>query len=106
MPIDKTPEQIIRGVIVACADCESCRYLMEDSCLFFPELYRLFDREMDNKEPASDLELRELANLCTLCDLCPCPNIREEIIRRVSVGRGGGCRGRRIRRRGTWGRGL
>ena len=79
--IDKTPEQIIRGVIVACADCDSCRYLMEDSCLFFPELYRLFDREMDNEEPASDSELRELANLCTLCDLCPCPNIREEIIR-------------------------
>ena len=32
-------EAIIRRVIDACADCDTCRFLMNEDCLFFPELY-------------------------------------------------------------------
>ena len=44
------PEHTAREVVDACADCDVCRHLMDSSCLFFPELYRLIDREMDAKE--------------------------------------------------------
>lgn len=65
----------------ACADCDSCRFLMDKSCLLFPELYRLYDKEKDERKPVSNAELRNLAELCTLCGLCPCPNIRSDVIR-------------------------
>ena len=71
----KTPRGITRGVVELCADCDSCRTLMEEECVFFPELYRLWDREQDEGVPISDSELRNLVELCTLCGLCPCPNI-------------------------------
>ena len=38
------PEKTARQVLDACADCDVCRFLMDTSCLFFPELYRLYDR--------------------------------------------------------------
>ncbi len=79
--LDNTPEQIMRKVLADCADCDTCRFLMEEGCLFFPELYRLFDREKEEGTPVSDAEMYELAQLCTLCDLCPCPNVREDIIK-------------------------
>lgn len=75
------PEKIFRGVLDACADCDTCRFLMEESCLFFPELYRLYDKEKEGGGTVSDVELAEMAALCTLCGLCPCPNIRADIIR-------------------------
>jgi glycerol-3-phosphate dehydrogenase subunit C len=65
----------------ACADCDSCRYLMDESCLLFPELYRLYDKEKLDGKPVSKAELCNLSQLCTLCGLCPCPDIRMDVIR-------------------------
>lgn len=75
-----TPEGKIRKVIEDCADCDVCRYLMDADCQFFPELYRLWDKEHDAGEPITDQDLRSLADLCNFCALCPCPNIRADII--------------------------
>jgi len=75
------PETIVRNVIHGCADCDTCRHLMNEDCLFFPALYRLVDREVDTRRPSSDHELRCLVELCTLCGLCPCPNIRNDVIK-------------------------
>lgn len=74
-------EKTIRSVVDACADCDSCRFLMDKSCLLFPELYRLYDQEKDNRKSAASHELLRLPDLCTLCGLCPCPNIRNDVIR-------------------------
>jgi glycerol-3-phosphate dehydrogenase subunit C len=76
-----SPENTIRGVLDACADCDVCRFLMDDSCLLFPELYRLYDQEKESGRPVRAVELRKLTELCTLCGLCPCPNIRADVIR-------------------------
>ena len=73
-------ERLMRKVIDACTDCDCCRYLMDTNCLFFPEIYKLGDREKETREPISPKELRHLADLCNYCALCPCPNIREDII--------------------------
>jgi glycerol-3-phosphate dehydrogenase subunit C len=73
-------ERLMRKVIDACTDCDCCRYLMDTNCLFFPEIYKLWDREKETREPISPKELRHLADLCNYCALCPCPNIREDII--------------------------
>lgn len=75
------PEAIVRRVIHACADCDTCRHLMNEDCLFFPALYRLVDREVAAGQPGSDNELRALVELCTLCGLCPCPKIRTDVIK-------------------------
>jgi len=80
MKTDISPEGTMRSVMDTCADCDACRFLMDESCPFFPELYRLADRKDEGGEPASEAELRELARKCTLCDLCPCPNIRGDIV--------------------------
>lgn len=75
-----TAEQTMRKVVDACADCDCCRFIMDTSCLFFPELYRLWDKEQETGKDTCSQELRHLANLCNYCALCPCPNIRETII--------------------------
>jgi len=75
-----TFEKTIRGVMDACADCDTCRFLMEESCLFFPELYRLYDREKEDGQLVGDDDLKRLSELCTLCGLCPCPDIRMNVI--------------------------
>ena len=75
------PENTIREVVDACSDCDVCRFLMDASCLFFPELFRLFDKEMETGETISADELRDLVDLCNFCALCPCPNIRADVIR-------------------------
>ena len=75
------PEKTIRSILDACADCDTCRFLMDESCLLFPELYQLYDKEKEAGIPVKDVELRKLAELCTLCGLCPCPNIRADVIR-------------------------
>ncbi len=88
----KTPTELARAVVEACADCDVCRYLMADtSCQFFPELYRLSDREAGGGEPISTRELRQLLELCNFCALCPCANIRTEIMqaKRAFVAREG-----------------
>lgn len=43
----KTPEQIAQSIITACADCDTCRFLMDSNCLMFPELYCLYDKEVE-----------------------------------------------------------
>ena len=75
------PEKMIRRVLDNCSNCDSCRFLMDKSCLFFPELYRLYDKEKEEGKVVSKAELHNLAEFCTLCGLCPCPDIRADIIR-------------------------
>src|SRR5512137_1910287 len=74
------PEQTARQVLDACADCDVCRYLMDTSCLMFPELYRLYDKELEEGEKVTSEELRKLVELCNFCGQCPCPNIRGGIV--------------------------
>lgn len=76
----KPPQNIIRDAMELCADCDTCRTLMEEDCLFFPELYRLWDREKEDGIPVADAELRGLVELCTLCGLCPCPRIPGDVM--------------------------
>lgn len=54
---------------------------MDESCLFFPELYRLYDKETETGQKISADELRRLVDKCNFCALCPCPNIRADIMR-------------------------
>lgn len=75
------PEKTIRAVVDACADCDSCRYIMDTVCLMFPRLYRLYDREQrEGGAPITPEELRALVDCCNFCALCPCPNIRADIM--------------------------
>ncbi len=74
------PEKKIREVVDACTDCDVCRHLMDADCLFFPELYRLWDQEQASGEAISADALRRLVDLCNFCALCPCPNIRADVI--------------------------
>ena len=76
----KTPQQILRSVVELCADCDTCRPLMDEDCLFFPELYRLWDQEKESGVPLTETELRSLMELCTLCGLCPCPRIPADVM--------------------------
>ncbi len=76
-----SPEQIAYRIIRDCADCDCCRPILDEACLFFPELYRLYDREAETGRTASSEELRALVERCNFCALCPCPNIRADIIR-------------------------
>ena len=79
---DNKPEKMAREVIEECADCDICRFLMEDTpCLVFPELYRLYDKEKEKNEPITPQELRNLVDLCNYCALCPCHNVRSDIMR-------------------------
>lgn len=78
---DAIPAKIMRSVLAGCSDCDTCRFLMDESCLLFPELYRLYDEEHAQGRAAGEAELRRLAELCTLCGLCPCPDVRADVIR-------------------------
>jgi glycerol-3-phosphate dehydrogenase subunit C len=75
------PERTARKIVMDCADCDCCRPIMDESCLFFPELYRLYDKETATGQRISAEELRQLVEKCNFCALCPCPNIRADIIR-------------------------
>ena len=75
------PERIARKIVMDCADCDCCRPIMDESCLFFPELYRLYDQEVATGQKITATELRQLVEKCNFCALCPCPNIRADIIR-------------------------
>ncbi len=74
------PEILIRKIVDACADCDDCRYLMDTSCFFLPELFRLHDREKETGENITPEELKHLTDLCNFCALCPCANIRAGIM--------------------------
>jgi glycerol-3-phosphate dehydrogenase subunit C len=75
------PEYTARRVVDACSDCDVCRFLMDSDCLMFPELYRLYDKEIETGKKIGSDELRNLVGLCNFCALCPCPNIRADIIK-------------------------
>jgi glycerol-3-phosphate dehydrogenase subunit C len=75
------PERTARKIVADCADCDCCRPIMDESCLFFPELYRLYDQEAQTGRKISPEALRQLIDKCSFCALCPCPNIRADIIR-------------------------
>jgi len=78
---DHKPEEMVRDIIEACADCDTCRFLMVDTpCPVFPELYRLHDKEKEEKEPITPEELKNLVELCNFCGLCPCYPIRSKIM--------------------------
>ncbi len=77
---NRTPQQIIRDVLNLCADCDTCRPILDRDCLVFPELYRLWDRESQDGAAITEAELRNLMELCTLCGLCPCPNIPADLM--------------------------
>jgi len=75
------PVRTARKIVMDCADCDCCRPIMDESCLFFPELYRLYDQEAETGQKISAEQLRLLVEKCNFCALCPCPNIRADIIR-------------------------
>ncbi len=75
-----SPEKKARKVVDDCADCDVCRFLMDTDCLVFPELYRLYDKEVETGQKITSEELRNLVDLCNFCALCPCPPVRADII--------------------------
>ena len=76
------PERMARKFLDDCADCDICRYLMEDtSCQVFPKLYELYDREASHREKITHEELKRLIELCNFCGLCPCSNVRSDIMK-------------------------
>jgi glycerol-3-phosphate dehydrogenase subunit C len=78
----KDPEGMARAVVEACADCDTCRYLMEDTpCLVFPELYRLYDKQAEHSEEITSRDLRNLVDRCNFCALCPCPDVRSDLMK-------------------------
>jgi glycerol-3-phosphate dehydrogenase subunit C len=91
-PEQDQPEQLARKIIEQCADCEQCREFMEDTpCLFFPRLFRLYDRETDRGKKITSDELRKLVELCNLCGTCSCASVRADIreARDAFIGRDG-----------------
>ncbi|WP_169728969.1 heterodisulfide reductase-related iron-sulfur binding cluster [Desulfatirhabdium butyrativorans] len=75
----------MRWVFDSCSDCDTCRFLMDESCLMFPELFRLYDQSCENRRQPNEDALRRLAELCTFCGLCPCPDIRTGILKDKAV---------------------
>jgi len=74
-------EEKLMMELQACRECDVCRTLMDDSaCLFFNELYRLFDNEDDKGEKITSEALQKLVELCNFCAICPCPNIRAALL--------------------------
>ncbi|MDD4457368.1 MAG: heterodisulfide reductase-related iron-sulfur binding cluster [Syntrophotalea acetylenica] len=76
----QTPQKILRDVMRLCADCDTCRTMMEEDCAFFLELYKLWDQEHEDGIPITEEQLRYLAELCTLCGLCPCQKIPMDVM--------------------------
>ena len=79
------PESKARKVVDTCADCDVCRYLMDTTCFLFPELYRLYGKELETGQKITPKELRNLVDLCNFCTVCPCRNIRADIMRAKSA---------------------
>jgi glycerol-3-phosphate dehydrogenase subunit C len=78
---EKDPEKLARRVVDLCADCEVCRDMLEDSpCLFFPKLYRLYDRERAGRGAITSVELKRLVDFCNLCGICSCHDVRVNIM--------------------------
>jgi glycerol-3-phosphate dehydrogenase subunit C len=75
-----TPQKLLRDVLTLCANCDTCRTMMEEDCAFFIELYRLQDQEQEDGISISDEQFRYLAELCTFCGLCPCPRVPMDVM--------------------------
>ena len=73
-------EDKLRYEINYCGGCDVCRELLDRSCLVFPEIFRLYDKEREKGGEISTDELRDLVDLCNFCALCPCINIREALL--------------------------
>lgn len=72
----ETAESRTRKVIDRCVSCSHCRDLMNDtSCLFFPKLYQLRDRETAGGAAISAAEMKQMLDLCNTCGICPCPTV-------------------------------
>ena len=83
--VKTSPQELLRKVMEQCADCDVCRTLMEEDCVFFPELYRLWDQEKEHRDPITAAQLRRLSELCTLCGICPCPRIPMRVMEAKSL---------------------
>jgi glycerol-3-phosphate dehydrogenase subunit C len=74
---DASAEGRARRVIDRCTGCGHCRDLLADaSCLFFPRLYQLYDREAGGGAPISSAEMSALLDLCNTCGICPCTPVQ------------------------------
>jgi glycerol-3-phosphate dehydrogenase subunit C len=73
-------EDRLRYEISKCRNCEACRVLVDFSCLVFPEMFRLVDKERETGEKITTDELIHLINLCNFCGTCPCLDIRAAIM--------------------------
>lgn len=75
-----TAKDPLQRFLDGCTDCDICRFLMDESCLVFPEIYRLYDEASAQKRSFLADALRGVMDRCTLCGLCPCPDVRANMI--------------------------
>ena len=73
-------EDRLRYEISKCRNCEACRSLVNFSCLVFPEMFRIVDKERETGEKITTDELMHMINLCNFCGACPCLDIRAAIM--------------------------
>jgi glycerol-3-phosphate dehydrogenase subunit C len=73
-------EDRLKYEISKCRNCEACRSHVNFSCLVFPEMFRLVDKERETGEKITTDELMHLINLCNFCGACPCLDIRAAIM--------------------------
>lgn len=76
----RQPEDLAREVIDLCVSCNYCRDVMVDTpCRFFPQLYRLSDREKAGEGDIASEQMENLTGLCNMCGQCPCSLVRTRI---------------------------
>jgi len=55
----EAPEKIIRDIMRFCTNGDTCRYLLERDCVFFPELCRLWAREVEDSGNCITCEVKD-----------------------------------------------
>ncbi len=73
-------EDRLRYEINYCGGCDVCRDLLGNSCLVFPEIFMLYNKQRETGGDIHTDDLRNLVGLCNFCALCPCPNIRQALL--------------------------
>jgi glycerol-3-phosphate dehydrogenase subunit C len=73
-------ENKLKYEINYCGGCDICRDLLGNSCLVFPEIFKLYDKVKEGGGDIRTDELRNLVDLCNFCGLCPCPNVRQALL--------------------------
>ena len=73
-------EERLRYEITKCRRCEACKDLLDLSCVIFPEMFSLVDKEWETGEAITTDQLRRLVNLCNFCAACPCSDIRAALM--------------------------